>query len=86
MSEHKRLKHKFTGEIYQWVDESLYMVIDSVTGEPIRFGRRRNSVGTYEEAMEHIEERSTGVVERDIIVKMDCIVARLVGFQSKGHE
>ena len=66
----------FRTKTHQFCDVNLCMIIDTITGEPQKFGGR-NIVGTLEEAIkllkEHDEKVPWNCIDRLIIVKVDCI-------------
>lgn len=66
------------GETIQWVDSVNAMVLDSVTGEPQRFGQSLNSIGTLQEAAEYVTTRP-GWEDRMVIVKLETIRGFKVG-------
>lgn len=62
---------------WQWCDSQKAMVLDLVTGEPQRFGKGMNSIGTLEDAVEYASSR-TGWENRMVVVKLDCVAAFMV--------
>lgn len=71
MAEHFR-KKDYAGNLYQWADCELCMILDSVTGEPQRFGKFMNSIGTLEEAKKHCFISPDGP-NRNVIVILNGI-------------
>lgn len=74
--EHFRSEN-YAGDIYQWCDAELVMILDSVTGKPERFGDSMNSIGTLGEAKKFASERK-GWEERMVIVRLCCISAHKI--------
>ena len=60
------------GNVYQWVDCELCMILDIVTGQPQPFGPSGNNIGTFEEAKEY-EFRSPQGPSRNVIVRFDAV-------------
>lgn len=58
--------------VYQFVDAEICMIFDTVTGEPQRFGKSCNSVGTFEEAIEYVKG-CDGWVDRLAIVRLPAV-------------
>jgi len=65
------IKNKASGEVYQLLNEPLFMIVDTLTGESIRFGDRYKAIGTYSEACKHLK---TKVISRYVIVELNCFV------------
>ena len=60
------------GNLFQWVDTELYMVLDRVTGEPCAFGRGNDKMGTFEDAIMDVQNRP-GWESRMVVVKLACV-------------
>lgn len=82
--EHQRTQD-VSGAVWQWVDTVNAMVLDAVTGEPQRFGKNLQSVGTLQEAAEYVSKRP-GWEDRMVIVKLETIRAFKVGPPSEVTE
>ena len=67
MAEYKRTDKN------QFVASEIAMVIDTVTGEPCRFGRSHNSCGTFDEAMDYVINNMGGFQTRRAIVRIPCV-------------
>lgn len=52
-----------------WSSEKRYMVLDCVTGKPIRFGKHRKAIGSVEEALERC-----GDYKDNVVVELVCII------------
>ena len=66
MSEYRR------NETHQFCDTELVMVLDTVTGEPCRFGRGYSSIGQFEQALDYLENKENWH-NRTVIVKLQCV-------------
>lgn len=62
--------------IYQIIDEELCMILDKVSGENIRFGLQKNSIGTLGDALKVLEKYPNKW--RWIIVKLSGISSHLI--------
>jgi len=74
--EHFRYKDH-TEEVHHFVDTQLCVIMDTVTGELIRFGKDRSLTGTFEEAKEYmfLDVREPS---RDIIISFNCMRSFLI--------
>ncbi len=61
-------------ETYQFCDTELCMILDVITGEPLRAFKGSNSIGPFSEALEYLKYE-TEWENRTIIVKMQCVKA-----------
>lgn len=90
MTEHMRTTNPHNGDVWQWVDSDRCMIIDVVTGEPLRFGPIDETtgeaasigfaswaVGTFAEALAALRARH-GWEHRLIIVRLSAIAAHRV--------
>lgn len=59
--------------VSEWREESLCMVLDIVTGEPVRFGFHQNAIGTLKAAKERIACSSAGWATRYVIVGLNAM-------------
>jgi hypothetical protein len=55
-----------------WVSEKRYMVLNTITGKPIRFGEHWKAIGSLEEAM----ERCSGHEWDNVIVELTCVTPK----------
>lgn len=60
------------GNVYQFVDSEICMVLDRVTGEPQRFGESRLAIGTFEEALKFVTSRK-GWEDRWALVRVPAV-------------
>ena len=58
---------------YQFCDTELVMILDTVTGEPQRFGPGHNSIDSLQEALKFIANHKKGWESRTVIVRLQCI-------------
>jgi len=61
-------------EKHQFCDIELCMVLDVVTGEPLRAFKGSNSIGPFSEAIEYLKSKMEWE-NRAIIVKIQCVKA-----------
>ena len=61
-------------EKHQFCDTELCMVLDVVTGDPMRAFKGSNSIGPFSEALELVKLMK-GWENRTVIVKMQCVKA-----------
>jgi hypothetical protein len=60
------------GNVYQFVDAEICMILDTVTGEPQRFGKHHNATASFEEALEFVK-RNIGWETRWAIVRLPAV-------------
>ena len=81
MSEHARVKDG-AGKLYQWVDDELVILLDPVTGEPARFGKYKNSIGRFDDAMDILKT----FPHRLVLIKLQCIACYPISNESEAIE
>ena len=62
------------GDTIQWVDEELCMILDKVTGKPIRFAGDNEAIGTLYDAKSFLSmyDYSSG---RYVVALLSCVSA-----------
>lgn len=70
-------------ETHQFCDTELCMILDIVTGEPLRAFKGSNSIGPFTEALECVKLMK-GWENRTVIVKFQCVKAFEIQHLTKG--